>query len=134
MFDTMKQRHSHLSDRDLLITILVNQYYLTQKLENIMSAAEDLQALVAKLTASQAGLKTSLDSIKTGVATIVAGLPATGGMTADEVTALKASLSAAVDTETANAAEASDDAAAVAAAQPAAPVADPGTPAETPAV
>lgn len=92
-----------------------------------MSAAEDLQALVARLTASQASLKTSLDTVKTGVATIVAGLPASGGLTADEVAALKASLTAAADTEDANAAEGVEDAAAVSAAQPA-------PPAETPAV
>lgn len=83
-----------------------------------MSAATDLQTLVDQLTANQAGLKTSLDSIKAGVATIVAGIPDAGGMTADEVAVLKANLTAAVAAESANASEASDDAAAVAAAQP----------------
>lgn len=81
-------------------------------------AAVDLQTLVDQLKASQAATKTSLDSIKAGVATIVAGIPE-GGMTADEVAALKASLTDALTTEQANAGEASDDAAAVAAAQPA---------------
>lgn len=75
-----------------------------------MSAATELQTLIGQL-------KGSLDSIKIGVAAIVAGLPAEGGLTADEVTALKASLTDAV-------AEAAEDAAAVAAAQPATPPAD----------
>lgn len=75
-----------------------------------MSAATDLQTLVAQL-------KGNLDTIKTGVATIVAGLPAEGGLTADEVAALKLSLQDAV-------AESAEDAAAVTAAQPQAPITD----------
>lgn len=118
--------------RHLLLKILVNQHFLNIKLDTIMSAAEDLQAMVAKLKASQATMKTALDSqkvsldaVKTGIAAILAGLPATGGMTADEVTALKASLADALSTEDANTAEAtdnateaSDEATAVSAAQP----------------
>lgn len=88
-----------------------------------MSDAQDLQALVDQLTAGQTAIKASLDTIKTGVGTIVAGLPPTGGLTEDEVTALKASLTTAIAGENANVQEASDDAAAVAAAQPAAPAA-----------
>lgn len=127
MLDIIFKMHGHLSDRDLLYTILANQLSNDQKLEKIMSAATDLQALVDQLTASQAGLKTSLDTIKTGVATIVAGIPE-GGMTADEVAALKAKITSALATEQANASEAADDAAAVTSAQPAAPVTtDPGS-------
>lgn len=113
------------SDREFLHELFREIHFLKEQNRQIMSAAEDLQALVARLTASQASLKTSLDTVKAGVATIVAGLPATGGLTADEVTALKASLSPAADAEDANAAEGTADAAAVTAAQPAAP-AEPG--------
>lgn len=121
MHEDTWMKHSHYSDRGLLIYILELQLLNAQKIEKIMSTAEDLQALVARLAASQASLKTSLDTVKAGVATIVAGLPATGGMTAEEVAALKVSLTAAADTEDANAAEGTEDAAAVTAAQPAAP-------------
>lgn len=118
MNDMIFNEYADHSDRALLLKIIENQHimigkmtlefhFLNSKIEKIMSAADDLQALVASL-------KGSLDSIKTGVATIVAGLPAAGGLTADEVAALKASLTDA-------AGEASDDAAAVAAAQPAPP-------------
>lgn len=120
MFNLFKQHHENLTDRDLLLQILENQHLIISQNFKIMSAATDLQALVDQLTASQTAMKASLDSIKSGVATIVANIPA-GGMTADEVTALKASLTTALATEQANASEASDDAAAVAAAQPAAP-------------
>jgi hypothetical protein len=122
MFEFIKRTHSHLSDRDLLLTIVENQHLIISQNSKIMSAATDLQTLVDQLTAAQAQNKTSLDAIKTGVATIVANIPE-GGMSADEVTALKASLTAALATETANAQEASDDAAAIAAAQP--PIATP---------
>jgi peptidoglycan hydrolase CwlO-like protein len=105
--------------------IAIQLLFIHLQNRKIMSSAEDLQALVARLTTSQASLKTSLDSVKAGVATIVAGLPATGGLTADEVAALKLSLSAAADTEDANAAEGAEDAAVVAAAQPAAPAPEP---------
>lgn len=96
-----------------------------------MSAATDLQTLVDQLVASQTALKGSLDAIKTGVGTIISGLPA-GGMTADEVAALKTSLTAALGTEQANASEAADDAAAVAAAQPAQPAPAPPADGSTP--
>jgi hypothetical protein len=130
MLDFLKKHHEGQSDHDLLLHILENQHLIISQNFKIMSAATDLQTLVDQLTASQAALKTSLDSIQSGVSTIVAGIPA-GGMTADEVTALKASLTAALATEQANASEASADAAAVAAAQPVAPAApaDPATPA-----
>lgn len=55
----------------------------------------------------------------------MAGIP-DGGMTADEVAALKTKLTAAVATEQSNAGEAADDANAVSAAQPA-PPSDGGT-------
>lgn len=115
MFDTIIVENLDKSDREFLHQAF---HFLNNKIDKIMSAAEDLQALVARLTASQASLKTSLDSIKAGIGTIVAGLPATGGLTADEVASLKASLTTAADTEDANAAEGTEDAAAVAAAQP----------------
>jgi hypothetical protein len=117
-----REHHEQFSEKELALLTLENQFLILQKLEKMSEAAQELQALVDQLTAGQAALKTSLDSIKAGVATIVAGIPA-GGMTADEVTALKASLTAAVTTEQANASEASEDAAAVAAAQPAPPAA-----------
>lgn len=96
-------------------TIIDELFSITQKLSIIMNVAQYLQALVTSM-------KGSLDTIKSGVAAIAAKLPADGGMTADEVAALKASLQDAVT-------EAADDAAAVAALQPAAPV----TPAPDPA-
>lgn len=122
MFNFLKEHHDGHTDRELLLNILENQHLIISQNFKLMSAATDLQALVDQLVASQTASKTSLDAIKTGVATIVASIPA-GGMTADEVTALKASLTAAVATEQANASEASADAAAVEAAQPAAPAA-----------
>lgn len=116
----IREEHSYRVDRELLYIIAERQDFLYTKIAIFMSqAATDLQALVDQLTTGQAQTKTSLDAIKSGVATIVAGIP-DGGLTADEVAALKASLTAAVATETANASEAGDDAAAVAAAQPAA--------------
>lgn len=119
MFSLFKEHHDQYSDRELLLQVLENQHLIISQNFKIMSqAAVDLQTLVDQLKASQAATKTSLDSIKAGVATIVAGIPE-GGMTADEVAALKASLTDALTTEQANAGEASDDAAAVAAAQPA---------------
>lgn len=121
MLDIIIRENEDKTDRHLLYKILENQHFIISQNSKIMSAAEDLQALVARLTTSQAGLKTSLDTVKSGIATIVAGLPATGGLNADEVAALKASLTAAVDAEDANAAEGAEDAAAVSAAQPAAP-------------
>src|SRR5579872_6968827 len=117
MLDFLKKHHEDYSDRDLLLTIIENQHLIISQNFKLMSAATDLQTLVDQLTASQAAIKTSLDTVKSGVATIVAGIPA-GGMTADEVTALKASLTAALATKQANATEAQADAAAVAAAQP----------------
>lgn len=125
MLDIIIKENLDKSDRDILHQLLANQHLIISQNVKIMSAAEDLQALVTRLTTSQASLKTSLDSLKTGIATIVGNLPPTGGMTADEVAALKLSLSNAADTEDANAAEGADDAAAVAAAQPAAPVVTP---------
>lgn len=131
MYEDIFTSHGHMSEKQIGLATLAEVrmaraeqasqfHFLNSKINNLMSAATDLQTLVDQLTASQAGLKTSLDTIKTGVATIVAGIPA-GGMTADEVAALKTSLTTALTTEQANASEASDDAAAVSAAQPAAP-------------
>lgn len=45
MFDFIKQQHAHLSERDLLVTILANQFFIIQKLENFMTKAEFLQAM-----------------------------------------------------------------------------------------
>lgn len=134
MFEFLKRHHDQQkhTDRDLLITIIENQHLIIAQNFKIMSqAAVDLQALVDQMKASQTQTKASLDSIKAGVATIVAGLP-DGGLTADEVAALKASLTDVAATEVANASEAADDAAAVAAAQPAPPATD-EPPVETPA-
>lgn len=71
----------HLADRrQRRIERLVESVYketlsLHSKIQKLMNAAADLGALVDQLTESQASLKTSLDSIKTGVATIVANIP-----------------------------------------------------------
>lgn len=127
MFNFIKEHHAGKSVEDLLLTIIENQHLLISQNFKIMSAATDLQTLVDQLTVSQVNLKASLDSIKAGIATIVSGIPE-GGMSADEVAALKTSLTNALATEQSNASEASDDAAAVAAAQPV-PPAQPATPA-----
>lgn len=132
MFNFLKEHHDGHTDRELLLNILENQHLIISQNFKLMSAATDLQTLVDQLTASQTAMKASLDSIKSGVATIVAGVP-DGGMTADEVAALKTSLTAALATEQANASEASDDAAAVSAAQPVAPAPAPATDGSTPA-
>lgn len=126
MLNFLKKHHEEDSDRDLLLTIIQNQHLIiSQNFKLMTQAAQDLEVLVDQLTASQTSLKASLDSIKAGVATIVAGIP-DGGMTADEVAALKTKLTAAVATEQSNAGEAADDANAVSAAQPA-PPSDGGT-------
>lgn len=141
MLDIIIKENLGKPDRDLLHQILANQHFIISQNSKIMSAATDLQALVDQLTGSQATLKTaldaqkaSLDSIKSSIGIIVDGLPK-GGMTADEVEALKTSITTALGTEQANAteaadnaADASDDAAALTAALPAAPPADGGTP------
>lgn len=108
MEDIIAQEEKYSTDRQLLHKILGYQHLLISKIAIFMSAFDDLSTLVATL-------KGSLDTIKSGVATIVAGIDP-NGLTADQVTQLKASLTDAVS-------EASDDAAAVAAAQPAAPAA-----------
>lgn len=115
-----RKDHEHLGERDLIFLVLENQFLIHQKLDKIMSTGTDLLAMGDQVLAGQAAEKTSLDAIKAGVATIVAGIPA-GGLSADETAALKAKLQAILDGQTANTQEASDDAAAVAAAQPAAP-------------
>lgn len=85
-----------------------------------MSDAVDMQTMLDQVLAKQAEQKTSLDAMKTGIATVVAGIP-TGGLNAEDTAALKVKVQAVLDGENANAAEAADDAAAVAAALPAAP-------------
>lgn len=104
MLDIIIKENLDWSDRDILHKILVNQHFIISKIAIFMSDFEDLQALVSRM-------KGNLDNIKTGVATIVAALPATGGLTADQVATLKAQLMDA-------AAESDEDAAAVAAALP----------------
>jgi hypothetical protein len=132
MLDIIIKEHKDHSDRDLLLKILGNQYFIISKLAVMSNDAQDLQGLIDQLKQSQAATKLSLDAankslgdIKTGIGTIIKGIP-TGGLTAEETANLKASLSDALTGEQANQAEAegtasaaSDDAAAVASAQPA---------------
>lgn len=134
MLDIIITEHEGQPDRHLLYKILETQLLILIKLDTIMSEATDLQTLVDQLKQAQAATKSSLDAanasleaIKTGIGTIVKGIPS-GGLSADEAAALKASLTEALTTEQANQAEAAttasaagDDAAAVAAAQPATP-------------
>jgi len=136
MLNIIIMEHADHSDREVLHHILLNQHFIISKLSKIMSEAEDLQVLITQLKESQVVTKTSLDAanaslatIKTGVAAIIAGIPA-GGLSAAETAALKASLVDTLTTEQANAAEASgtaDEASAEAAAVSAA------VPPETPA-
>lgn len=120
MLDMIIERHGQKPDRELLLLILAEQLLINEKLDKMSNDAQDLQALVAQLKGDLDTTKTSLDAIKAGVATIVGGLNP-GGLTADEVTALKASLLDATGQSAAIAQEAQEDAAAVAAAQPEAP-------------
>lgn len=115
----------------LLLIILVTQYFIISKLSIMSNDAQDLQSLIDQITKSQADTKASLDAanisldaIKTGIATIVKGIPS-GGLTADEVANLKVSIMNAVSSEQANADEAagtasaaSEDASLVASSQP----------------
>ena len=120
MLDVIIERHGQKPDRELLLLILAEQLLINEKLDKMSNDAQDLQTLVAQLKGDLDTTKTSLDAIKAGVATIVDGLNP-GGLTADEVTALKSSLLDATGQSAAVAQEAQEDAAAVAAAQPAAP-------------
>lgn len=121
-----------------------NNFIIQIKITDVMTVLEKLQAQVTAvadsqklLAASAAQSKASLDAVKTGIATIVANLNP-GGLSADEVKTLSDSLTklgadeqANADTESANAAEATEVATAIAAAQPAVPPPAPVT--ETPA-
>ena len=60
MFNFFKNQHAHLSDRDLLITVLVNQFSIIQKLESFMSQTTDL---IAKLGEDIAGIAADVATI-----------------------------------------------------------------------
>lgn len=115
-----REHHRQLSEKEIDLLTLELSFLIFEQNKKIMSDAVDLQVLLDQVLAKQAEQKASLDAIKSGIGTIVANIPA-GGMTAAEVTALKAKAQAVLDGENVNATEAADDAAAVAAAQPAAP-------------
>lgn len=115
-----REHHGQLSEKEIALLTLEFQFLIFEQNKKIMGASTDLNAMADQVLAGQAAEKTSLDAIKAGVAAIVAGIP-TGGMTAEQTAELKAKFQLILDGQSANTQEASDDAAAVAAAQPAAP-------------
>jgi hypothetical protein len=119
------QSYKTLPDRELQHLMVENQFIILKQQRKIMSDAQDMQAQLDQILAQQAAEKASLDAIKAGVAVIVNQIPE-GGLSAADTAALKAKIKQVLDGQNANTQEASEDAAAVASAQPAAPSTDGG--------
>lgn len=81
--------HIHLDIVDKLTTI---EAKLNQLIKITTMSQETLDQLTAKIN----GVTTSLDNIKADITKIKEGLPTEGGLTAEEVATLSASLDAAV--------------------------------------
>lgn len=115
-----REHHGQLSEKEIALLNLELSFLIFEQNKKIMSDAVDLQTMLDQVLAKQAEQKASLDAIKTGIAALIAAIPV-GGLNAEETAALKAKVQTVLDGESANATEAADDAAAVAAAQPATP-------------
>ncbi len=88
MFDEIFHTHGHLSDRDLLYTILANTISNSQKLDKIMSVTDDIKADVSTLG-------TVLGNLLTAAQTASAALAAaqsSGAVSAADAASIKAAL------------------------------------------
>lgn len=80
MIELIIEAHKGKSDRELLHTILVNQYLITQKLEKIMSQFDDFTTALDKLD-------TDISAVAAELAAIASETP-TGALTADQAASL----------------------------------------------
>lgn len=63
MLDFLFKTHGHLSDRDLLLTIISNQHFLISKLDSLMDKTTFLQA-IADLKTEVGGVSTKVDTLE----------------------------------------------------------------------
>ena len=80
MFEFIKSSHSHLSEKELLYTILANQHFIINQISKIMSQNEDFTAALNKLDSD-------ITAVAAALAAAVASTP-TGALTAEQAAAL----------------------------------------------
>lgn len=66
--------------------------FIIQKLHKMSQENDDLQALVSSVKSDLIAVQADLSTIKTGVIAIISKLPSSGGLTPEETSALKVSL------------------------------------------
>lgn len=64
MFNIIKEHHQHLSDRDLLITILVNQFLILKTIE--MNKTDFIQA-ITDLKTEVTGIGVKVDTLEAAI-------------------------------------------------------------------